>query len=238
MKLHFCSMLIAGLVASVSISASASDLRSYITPKDSEKMSNMGLDMHVSDRHGLYLMTTDSRYVVKGDFHIVDRFNGELISSLGTLRAVKDQVDLSLVGIDSAKLAAATMGAKDSKAGATLFFNPLSKNSSSLLKKISYLKRKGQYVHVVPFPTTGNSMEEINNVICGFQDAPDETLEALLKGRADFKKCTLQDSLMRSLLTATLLAQGQMPMAITSSGRLLLGKSATQFDEIVASETP
>jgi len=225
-------------VLGLSVSATADDLRSYTQPQDSEKMSNMGLDMHISPQNGLYLMSTDSRYVVKGELHIIDRFNGQRVDSLPELRRTKNTVDLSLIGIDPLKLASATLGAASATIGATLFFNPLSQNSVPLLEKINKLEAKGQFVHIVPFPTPGNSMEEINNVICGFQDKPDETLKKLLSGSKDFRKCAMQESLMRSLLTASLLAQGQMPMAITSSGRLLLGKSATQFDETVASESP
>lgn len=221
----------------IATSAVGENLRSYTQSKDSEKMSNMGLDMHKSPQHGLYLMSTDSRYIVKGNFKIIDRFNGEEIDSLKRLRETKNNVDLSLIGVDSAQLASTTLGKIDAPSGSVLFFNPLSSNSRPLLERIERLSSKGQYVHIVPFPTPGNSMEEINNVICGFQNQPRETLEKLLKGQKDFETCAVQENLMRSLLVAAILAQGEMPMAITSTGRLLLGKAATQFDEIVASES-
>jgi hypothetical protein len=218
--------------------AHSENLRSYTKSTDTEKMSNMGLDMHVSDAHGRYLMSSDSRYVIKGEFEIIDRFNGRRVNSMSELRSSKQIVDLKLIGIDPLELAAATMGDADATRGSIVFFNPLSSSMKPILKKIERLQSTGQFVHLVPFPTKGNTMEEINDVICGFQRDPEATLQSLIAGRKDFDHCAVQEKLMRSLLTAALLAQGEMPMAITSSGRLLLGKSATQFDEVVAKESP
>jgi len=222
------------MIMAFAATSHAEDLRSYTKSKDSEIMSNAGLHMHASSANGQYLMTSDSRFIIKGDFKIIDRFNGRQVSSMSELRASKQFIDLNLIGIDPMELASASMGDRNAKHGALLFFNPLSDAMRPLLKKIERIHSKGQFVHLVPFPTKENSMEQVNDVICAFQSNSEATLQALLAGKTDFEHCAVQDKLMRSLLTASLLAQGEMPMAITSSGRLLLGKAATQFDEIVA----
>lgn len=203
----------------------------------SELISPFGFKLFQSKAHGRYLMSLDSRYIVRGNFQLIDRFTGNVVSSPSQLKADKNYVDLQRIGIDPEKISAATIGQKAAPLF-SVFLDPTTSKGQRVLKSVEKVTTEGRArVAIFVVPGSKEKARTVSYVFCQLRKSPTKALAVLASGGgASMPPCKVASDYVKAVVLTPILGFSKLPGVIAPNGRTYFGDSVPLLQTLVSQE--